>query len=130
MPWLPWMGYFLNKSAVKSLEACDYMGEKLAWWFGITKPKFLYEIEEYERMKKEEEERNKDDVADEIIVGVNYPEINTIETAASNSYSDYNKQEVEMKLFNETEKQSKFNSYKQQQIAHSNNQEAFGENNL
>ena len=36
--------------------ACDYMGEKLAWWFGITKPKFLYEIEEFERMKKEEEE--------------------------------------------------------------------------
>jgi len=31
MPWIPWMGYFIKKNAVKGFEACDYMGEKLAW---------------------------------------------------------------------------------------------------
>jgi len=49
------------------------MGEKLAWWLGITKPKFFYEIEEYKRMKQEEEEtarQNIDDIADEIVIGV------------------------------------------------------------
>jgi hypothetical protein len=36
------------------------MGEKLAWWFGITQPKYLYEIEEYKRMKQEEIENDSD----------------------------------------------------------------------
>lgn len=43
------------------------MGEKLAWWFGITQPKFLYEIQEYERIKKEEEDS--DDRVEEIVIG-------------------------------------------------------------
>lgn len=47
------------------------MGEKLAWWLGITKPKFQFEIEEYKRMQKEEEEARQydEDMADEIVVG-------------------------------------------------------------
>lgn len=47
------------------------MGEKLAWWLGITKPKFQFEIEEYKRMQKEEEEARQydEDIADEIVVG-------------------------------------------------------------
>ena len=52
--------------------ACDYMGEKLAWWLGITQPKFLYEIEEYKRMQEEEAAaaaRNDDDQAEEIVIG-------------------------------------------------------------
>ena len=67
MNWMPWMGYMAQKSANKSLEVCDKVGEKLAWWLGITKPKFLYEIEEYNRMKQEDEEG--DDVAEEIVIG-------------------------------------------------------------
>ncbi|RNA44125.1 hypothetical protein BpHYR1_007241 [Brachionus plicatilis] len=67
LTWLPWMGYLAQKSANKSVEVCDTIGEKLAWWFGITKPKFLYEIEEYNRIKQEEEE---DDFAEEIVIGV------------------------------------------------------------
>ena len=99
-------------------------------WLGITKPKFLYEIEEYERMKKAEEEENKDDVADEIIVGVNYPEINTIQ---SSNFSEFNKQDVEMRLFdgkNSDNNKGKLNSYKQQQFAHVNAHETFVDNNL
>ena len=34
---------------------CDYLGEKLAWFFGITTPRYGYVVEEWERMKLEEE---------------------------------------------------------------------------
>jgi hypothetical protein len=81
-------------------------------------------------MKKAEEEQNKDDIADEIIVGVNYPEINTIQ---SSNFSEFNKQDVEMRLFdgkNSENNKSKLNTYKQQQFAHTNTHEAFGDNNL
>lgn len=75
MNWLPWMSYMVQKSASKSVEVCDSVGEKLAWWFGITKPKFLYEIEEYNRIKQEEEQ---DDIAEEIVIGVNTLEQKTV----------------------------------------------------
>lgn len=59
-----------NLIVVNSIRvACDYAGEKLAWWFGITSPKFMYEIEEYNKMKEEEKRRNMDDLAEEIIIG-------------------------------------------------------------
>lgn len=59
------MAYMAQKSAYKGVEVCDAVGEKLAWWLGITKPKFLYEIEEYNRIKQDEQ----DDIAEEIVVG-------------------------------------------------------------
>lgn len=40
-------------------SACDAAGERLAWWFGITSPKYYYEIQEALRMKDEEEARKK-----------------------------------------------------------------------
>merc|ERR1719458_682429 len=42
-----------------TLGYCDFIGEKLAWWFGITSPKYYYEIQEFERMKEEEEEEER-----------------------------------------------------------------------
>ena len=81
-------------------------------------------------MKKAEEEENKDDIADEIIVGVNYPDINTI---PSSNFSEFNKQDVEMRLFdgkNSDNNKSKLNSYKQQQFANVNAPETFGDNDL
>ena len=116
--------------------ACDYMGEKLAWWFGITKPKFLYEIEEYERMKKEEEERNKDDIAEEIVVGK--VDINTIESNGniSDKLTSVDNEEVEMSFLennlNENERSKKVmpKIKQQQQLAHSNSDDNFYKNNL
>lgn len=57
---------------MKYYLAADFIGEKLAWWLGITKPKFYYELEEHERLKKEQEEarENDDDRAEEILVGM------------------------------------------------------------
>ena len=37
---------------------CDYLGEKLAYVFGITAPKYQYAISEWERMQEEEKEEN------------------------------------------------------------------------
>lgn len=35
------------------LPACDYLGERMASFFGITSAKYQYAIDEYYRMKKE-----------------------------------------------------------------------------
>lgn len=32
------------------MAACDYVGEALASFLGITSPKYQYELEEYQRM--------------------------------------------------------------------------------
>lgn len=53
LQWLPWMWYYTKKSAKRTYEVCDAAGEKLAWFFGITKPKYYAEIQEYERMDEE-----------------------------------------------------------------------------
>jgi hypothetical protein len=55
------------------------MGEKLAWFFGITEPKFAYEIEEYHRMKEEEAKRTREDQTEKIAIGEN-GKISNIET--------------------------------------------------
>jgi len=47
------MWYYVKRSAKKSYEVCDTAGEKLAWFFGITQPKYYAEIQEYERMDEE-----------------------------------------------------------------------------
>ena len=41
------------------ITVCDYLGEKLAYVFGITTPKYQYAISEFERMQEEEEEERK-----------------------------------------------------------------------
>lgn len=56
LQWFPWMWYYVQQSAKKSYEACDTAGEKLAWFFGITKPKYYAEMQEFERMDEEERE--------------------------------------------------------------------------
>ena len=37
----------------------DNWGEKLAWFFGITSPKYYWELEEFKKMSAEEEELKK-----------------------------------------------------------------------
>lgn len=59
MSWAPWLLYLAWLSASSTLRAADSLGEKLAWWLGITSPKYYYEIQEAKRMLKEEEERKK-----------------------------------------------------------------------
>jgi len=56
LPWMPYFGYMMWWVGSRALAVCDYLGENLAWFLGITSPKFQYELDQYERMAKEEEE--------------------------------------------------------------------------
>ena len=53
------MVYYTWFMGSTTLSYFDSWGEKLAWWFGITSPKYYYEIQEFERMKEEEEEEER-----------------------------------------------------------------------
>ena len=57
MSWVPWVLYLAWVAATNTISVCDSVGESLAWWLGITSPKYYYEIQEAKRMIKEEEER-------------------------------------------------------------------------
>ena len=47
------MAHHAYAKAVAALAACDYVGEHLAHFLGITSPKFALEIEEYHRRLRE-----------------------------------------------------------------------------
>ena len=57
LAWVPWALYLGWLAGTSTLAVCDSIGERLAWWLGITSPKYYYEIQEAKRMKREEEER-------------------------------------------------------------------------
>nr|ALS04826.1 protein FAM177A1-like protein [Pseudodiaptomus poplesia] len=60
---LPWLLWLTLTAGTRFVSACDTAGEKLAWWLGITSPKYYYEIQEAEKMKEEERERKeKEDI--------------------------------------------------------------------
>lgn len=59
MNWPSWLKYKTLRGGYKILSAADYVGESLAELFGITTPKYYYEIEEAKRrqtLDKEEKE--------------------------------------------------------------------------
>jgi hypothetical protein len=55
MTWIPWFSHVSSKA----LAACDYVGETLADFLGITAPKYQYEIDEAKRMQEEEKAAKK-----------------------------------------------------------------------
>ncbi|XP_041354532.1 protein FAM177A1-like [Gigantopelta aegis] len=55
LTWFPWFWHYIVTVASRTLSAADLCGEKLAWFFGITSPKYQYAIDEYYRLKEEEE---------------------------------------------------------------------------
>lgn len=59
LPWGPWLLYQTTTAGTKTLQVMDYLGETFANFFGITTPKYQYEIDEYEIMQAEEEEEKK-----------------------------------------------------------------------
>ncbi|XP_071963265.1 protein FAM177A1-like [Antedon mediterranea] len=56
LTWIPYLWYYCVLGATKTLSVCDVVGEKFAWWLGITSPKYQYAIDEYNRLKEEERE--------------------------------------------------------------------------
>lgn len=62
MQWGPWFVYKAWSAGSTALAACDYLGESLASFLGITTPKYYFELEEYkkrEAAKKALEEEKK-----------------------------------------------------------------------
>lgn len=62
MTWGPWIAYKAYSAGSTALAACDYLGESLASFLGITTPKYYFELEEYKRReaaKKALEEASK-----------------------------------------------------------------------
>nr|XP_011431515.2 protein FAM177A1 [Crassostrea gigas] len=55
LTWMPWFWYYFATAARGTLYVADSCGEKLASFFGITTPKYQYAIDEYYRLKEEEE---------------------------------------------------------------------------
>lgn len=53
MTWGPWMIHKATKTGNTVLAGCDYVGETLAEFLGITTPKYSYEIEEFKKMQEE-----------------------------------------------------------------------------
>jgi len=64
LTWLPWLYWRAWTAGGTVVAVMDTIGEKLAWWLGITSPKYYYEIQEAIRMKEEEEQREKDEEAE------------------------------------------------------------------
>lgn len=61
--WLPWTWYQTTWVGTKVLDGCDYLGEWLANFFGITTPKYQFEIDEFNRLQTLENEMiNKNDL--------------------------------------------------------------------
>lgn len=59
LTWIPWVLHYTWLGGSTMLSYCDSWGERLAWLFGITSPKYYYELEEFKRMQEEEQERKK-----------------------------------------------------------------------
>jgi len=50
MSWPVWMKHYSHKGTGKVMNGLEYTGETLAYYLGITTPKYQHEIDEYNRM--------------------------------------------------------------------------------
>ncbi|XP_068198636.1 protein FAM177A1-like isoform X3 [Antennarius striatus] len=60
LTWGPYVWFHMWRAATSTVSACDYLGERMASFFGITSAKYQYAIDEYYRMKKEREEEKEE----------------------------------------------------------------------
>ena len=59
MNWGQWLVEKSCQAGSTVLAGCDYVGEGLASFLGITTPKYEFEVEEYKRVKALQEEETK-----------------------------------------------------------------------
>jgi len=59
LTWIPYFWHYGKVAAISTLSACDFMGEKFAYFFGITSPKYEYIMEDAKRAKEDEEVESK-----------------------------------------------------------------------
>lgn len=51
----------VSQTGTTVLAACDYVGESIAAFLGITTPKYSYELEQFKRMQEEQAKADKTD---------------------------------------------------------------------
>ncbi|XP_071790584.1 protein FAM177A1-like [Asterias amurensis] len=54
LKWGPYLWYYTVAASTKTLGVCDFLGERLAYFLGITSPKYQYAINEYNRLEEDE----------------------------------------------------------------------------
>ncbi|KAG4079680.1 hypothetical protein HA402_009066 [Bradysia odoriphaga] len=59
--WGPWLSLKAWKTGNSVLAGCDYVGETLASFLGITSHKYKYEIEQFKKMQQREAEQERED---------------------------------------------------------------------
>jgi len=55
--WMAWAMRYFWLGGESVVSTCDFIGEKVAWWLGITSPKYFYELEAAKRMEERERAR-------------------------------------------------------------------------
>ncbi|XP_057678612.1 protein FAM177A1-like isoform X2 [Corythoichthys intestinalis] len=65
MTWGPYFWFHMWRAATSTISACDYLGERMASFFGITSAKYQYAIDEYYKIKKEREEKRENRLSEE-----------------------------------------------------------------
>ncbi|XP_050071321.1 protein FAM177A1 [Anopheles maculipalpis] len=101
--WSEWMRYKTCKLGSTVLAGCDYVGEGLASFLGITTPKYSYEIEEFKRMQAEQQA---EDRAIQTFVEQNRPQnsISEAPSATNTTTSPTSKDSSEVCVENEIQK--------------------------
>lgn len=59
--WGPWLSLKAWRTGSTVLAGCDYVGETLASFLGITSHKYSYEIEQFKKLKEQEAEQERED---------------------------------------------------------------------
>ncbi|XP_040156593.1 protein FAM177A1 [Anopheles arabiensis] len=98
--WSEWMRYKTCKLGNTVLAGCDYVGEGLASFLGITTPKYSYEIEEFKRMQAEQQA---EDRAIQSFVEQNRPQnsnhsVSQEQPSAANANNDRSEVSVENEI--------------------------------
>lgn len=62
LSWFPYLWYLTWWLGSRTLAVCDYLGEHLAYFFGITSPKYYYELQEYKRMIEEDKQEQRENL--------------------------------------------------------------------
>jgi hypothetical protein len=53
LSWPNWIHHYTAAGGSKTLSVLDSMGESIAYYLGITTPKYQYEIDEFHRAQEE-----------------------------------------------------------------------------
>lgn len=59
--WGPWLSLKAWRTGSNVLAGCDYVGETLASFLGITSHKYSYEIEQFKKLEEQKAERERED---------------------------------------------------------------------